>query len=69
MHKQHILNLFINIKNKLFYILDEHLLCLSNKQCLTELINLLTFTLSRIEDIYYKYILRPKLQSVYMFGS
>lgn len=54
---------FSNIKTYINYILnDEHLIYSSNYfQCLQELFNVLMSTFSKIENIYYKYILYPKL--------
>ena len=58
-----IINLFLDIKTKLFIMIDD-----SNSQYyssfLCELTEILSHTLSKIEDIYYKYFLLPKLQAM-----
>ena len=67
MLKQFVMNLFINLKNKLFAMVDDNQVYLINNSkyvtCLSEIIEVLATTLTRIEDIYYKYILFPKLQA------
>lgn len=67
--KKFIINLFINIKNKLFTIIDDEQLSLIQSSryvtCFTEIMKVLKSTLSQIEDIYYKHILFPKLQEIY----
>lgn len=54
---------FSNIKTYINYILnDEQLIYSSNYfRCLQELFSVLMSTFSKIENIYYKYILYPKL--------
>jgi hypothetical protein len=72
MLKKFAMNLFINLKNKLFSIIDDNQIYLINQSkyvtCLSEIIEVLTNTLTRIEDIYYKYILFPKLQAAKAMG-
>ena len=62
--KKFIINLFINIKNQLFNIIDDEM---SSRYttCFTEIIKVLKSTLSQIENIYYRHILFPKLQEYY----
>jgi len=64
-----ITNLFIDIKNRLYYIIDDKNMFFYNKKsydkCMRELIELLRITLAKIEDIYFKYILSVKLQKHY----
>lgn len=55
------MNLFIDIKNKLFIMLESDLSMYT--RCLTEIMEVLQTTLDKIENIYYKYFLFPKLQA------
>lgn len=57
--KRFIINLFIDLKNKLFCMLDH-----DHVTCLTEIMEVLKTTLSKIEDIYYRHILFPKLINI-----
>ncbi len=58
-------NVFFNIKTYINYMLnDEHLIYSSNYiNCIQEILNILTNTFSKIQKIYYKYVLYPKLSS------
>ena len=57
---------FLNMKTYINYILnDETLLYSSNyMKCLQELFNVLLNTYNKIEKLYYKYVLHPKLCSI-----
>ena len=57
------MNLFIDLKNKLFILLENDMSLYTN--CLNEIMEVLQATLSQMEGIYYKYILFPKLQGYY----
>jgi hypothetical protein len=62
--KRFIINLFIDVKTKLFLMLDDQAYLSNNSRyitCLTEIMEVLRTTLSKIEDIYYRHILFPKL--------
>jgi hypothetical protein len=61
--KIYILNLFIEIKTKFFTMVDSEFSY--NSLFLTELYQILSRTLIKIENIYYKYYLYPKLQNIY----
>lgn len=66
--KKYVSNLFIGIQKNILNILENDNLHLKNKneydKGLKEIIGLLTFTLTKIEDIYYKYFLFPRLQQI-----
>lgn len=62
--KRHIINLFIDIKNKIFTMIDDEHMIFAKSGFLKELASVLTSTLSKIEDIYYKYFLLPKLHQI-----
>lgn len=64
-YKRYIINLFLDIKKKIFTILDADLLHPSYSKFMTELAQVLSKTLTKIETIYYKYFLLPKLQQIY----
>jgi len=68
-YKRYIINLFIDIKQKLFTMLDADFLHPSYSKFLSELAEILSKTLSKIETIYYKYFLLPKLQHIYKSGA
>lgn len=61
MDKYH--NIFFEIKKQLKYIINDNYLVLSSKyyHCLNEVYSVLKNTLYKLEKIYYKYILYPKL--------
>ncbi len=63
--KKQIINLFYDIKKIFGYMLDDNWLYFKNKssyfQFLNEIFNLLSNTLIKIENIYYKYFLFEKL--------
>jgi hypothetical protein len=65
--KKEVINLFININKIYEYMLNDNFLYFYNKsnyiEFLNELYNILITTLSKIEKIYYKYFLFPKLQN------
>jgi hypothetical protein len=50
-------------------MLDTDLLHPTYSKFLSELAEVLSKTLSKIESIYYKYFLLPKLQQIYKTGS
>lgn len=66
--KNYVSNLFSGIQKNILNILENDNLHLKNKneydKGLKEIIGLLTFTLTKIEDIYYKYFLFPRLQQI-----
>lgn len=66
--KKYVSNLFSGIQKNILNILENDNLHLKNKneydKGLKEIIGLLTFTLTKIEDIYYKYFLFPRLQQI-----
>lgn len=65
--KRFIINLFLNIKTHIFRIIDDEQIYLIHTSkymdCFSELADVLKSTLSKIEDIYYRHILFPKLQA------
>jgi hypothetical protein len=63
--RKYILNLFIDIKNK-FFIMIDHEKTAYHSTFLIELYQILSQTLTKIENIYYKYILYPQLQKIYV---
>lgn len=56
-------NIFFEIKKTIKYIINDNYLLFSNNyfKCLNEILDVLRKALSKIEKIYYKYILHPKL--------
>lgn len=56
--KRFIINLFLKLKNQLFILIDE-----GKSSAFTEIVDVLKHTLSKIEDIYYRHILFPKLKA------
>ena len=66
--KKYVSNLFIGIQKNVHNILENDVIYLKNQReydkGLREIIGLLTFTLTKIEDIYYKYFLYPRLQQI-----
>ena len=66
--KRFIINLFIDIKNKIFHMIDNNNMYFTNtalySKFLKELADVLSNTLVKIEDIYFKYFLLPKLQQI-----
>lgn len=71
--KKQIINIFLDIKNIFYYILNDNWLYFNNKKYyfnfLNEIFDVLSNTLLKIETIYYKYFLFPKLQQFYKTGS
>lgn len=65
--RKYVLNLFIDIKNK-FFIMIDHEKATYHSTFLIELCQILSQTLTKIENIYYKYILYPQLQQIYASG-
>lgn len=69
--KRYVSNLFLgiqkNVRNML-HMCENDVTYLKNEReydkGLKEIIGLLTFTLTKIEDIYYKYFLYPRLQQI-----
>ena len=59
-------NIFNEIKKQIIYIINDNEIIYTNKYvtCLNELLNVLKNTLYKIQDIYYKYILHPKLKKL-----
>jgi len=69
-----IFNLFQKVKKILLNILNDPMNFLYDRyhthNCIIEIINLLSETLSKFETIYFEYILKPKLdQFNYIEGS
>lgn len=62
------MNTFLDIKNIINYILKDNIIIFKNSKeynkCISELYTLLLNTLKTIENIYYKYILLPKLEMI-----
>lgn len=72
--KKQIINIFLDIKNIFNNIMNENNWLYFNKKkyyfnFLTEIFEVLSNTLSKIETIYYKYFLFPKLEQIYKVGS
>lgn len=60
--KRFIINLFLKLKNQLFRLIDEdHMHLVNTSSAFAEIIDVLHVALSKIEDIYYRHILFPKL--------
>jgi len=59
-------NIFNEIKKQIIYIINDNEIIYTNKYvtCLNEILNVLKNTLYKIQDIYYKYILYPKLKKL-----
>ena len=60
-------NIFNEIKKQISYIINDNDIIYSSKyfKCLNEILIVLENTLYKIQDIYYKYVLNPKLTKVY----
>lgn len=60
------LKIFNEIKKQIRYILNDNSIIYSDKYfiCMNEILTVLNNTLSKIQDIYYKYILFPNLQKI-----
>jgi hypothetical protein len=60
------LKIFNEIKKQIRYILNDNTIIYSDKyfMCMNEILTVLNNTLSKIQDIYYKYILFPNLQKI-----
>lgn len=60
------LKIFNEIKKQIIYILNDNSIIYSNNYfiCMNEILNVLNNTLTKIQDIYYKYILFPNLQKI-----
>ena len=59
-------SIFIEINKQINYIInDNDFLCSNNYfKCMDEIITVLRNTLYKLQDIYYKYILYPKLKKI-----
>lgn len=59
-------NIFNEIKKQIIYILNDNDILYTNNyfSCLNEILCVLNNTLYKIQDIYYKYILYPKLKKL-----
>jgi len=66
--KSYVSNLFIGIQKNVRNMLENDVTYSKNQKeydkGMREIIGLLTFTLTKIEDIYYKYFLYPRLQQI-----
>lgn len=54
-------NVFLNIKTYINYILNDNIVGSNYIKCLQEIYKVLMDTCHKIERIYYKYVLYPKL--------
>ena len=59
-------SIFVEIKTQINYIInDNEILCSNNYfKCMDEIIIVLRNTLYKLQDIYYKYVLYPKLKKI-----
>ena len=59
-------NIFNEIKKQIIYIINDGDVVYSHNYiiCLNEILNVLKNALYKIQDIYYKYILYPKLKNL-----
>jgi hypothetical protein len=59
-------NIFNEIKKQIIYIINDNDIIYSSKyfKCLNEILIVLKNALYKIQDIYYKYVLNPKLTKV-----
>ena len=59
-------SIFVEIKTQINYIInDNEILCSNNYfKCMDEIITVLRNTLYKLQDIYYKYVLYPKLKKI-----
>ena len=59
-------SIFIEIKKQINYIINDNEIVYSNNyfKCIDEIITVLRNTLYKLQDIYYKYILYPKLKKI-----
>jgi len=59
-------SIFIEIKKQINYIINNNEILYSNNyfNCLDEIMAVLRNTLYKLQDIYYKYILYPKLKKI-----
>lgn len=63
--KKSIINTIIDIKKLINYILNDNTVLSPNyNKCISELYYILMKTFKKIENIYYKYILYPKIVDV-----
>ena len=59
-------SIFIEIKKQINYIINYNEILYSNNyfNCIDEIMAVLRNTLYKLQDIYYKYILYPKLKKI-----
>lgn len=59
-------NIFIEIKKQIDYIISDKEILYSNNffNCIDEIIIVLRKTLYKLQNIYYKYVLYPKLKKI-----
>jgi hypothetical protein len=59
-------SIFIEIKKQINYIINDNEILYSNNyfNCIDEIMAVLRNTLYKLQDIYYKYILYPKLKKI-----
>ena len=59
-------NIFVEIKKQINYIINDNEILYSNNyfNCIDEIMAVLRNTLYKLQDIYYKYILYPKLKKI-----
>ena len=59
-------NIFIEIKTQINYIINDSDFTYSHNyfKCIDEIIAVLRNALNKLQDIYYKYILYPKLKKI-----
>lgn len=68
-YKATIFNVLSEIKQQIFKMINSDKLYLTNNEayimCFEEILNILICTLGKIDNIYYKYVLYPKLCNMY----
>jgi hypothetical protein len=59
-------SIFIEIKKQINYIINDNEILFSNNyfNCMDEIMTVLRNTLYKLQDIYYRYVLYPKLKKI-----
>jgi hypothetical protein len=59
-------SIFIEIKKQINYIINDNEILFSNNyfNCIDEIMTVLRNTLYKLQDIYYRYVLYPKLKKI-----
>lgn len=64
-----VINLFLDIKKKLYFIIDDKDFYFRNKKnyeaCMYELMHILNTTFKKLDKLYYKYILSEKIKGMH----